>query len=60
MFNLKFATDNEAFRFDGPEYEAARILRQIADKIEGGNGSGVIHDINGNRIGEWSLDRSDA
>lgn len=56
MFELQFATDNAAFD-DFPASEAARILRDIAGKVERGETFGApIHDSNGNRIGYWSME----
>lgn len=60
MFKLEFSTDNAAFA-DAPDSEVARILREIADKIEsaGPHGAleigGKVADENGNTVGEWSL-----
>jgi hypothetical protein len=49
---IQIALDNAAFE-DDPGVEVARILRQIADKCEGGEvWSGPIRDINGNLVGE--------
>lgn len=56
-FTVKFTTDNAAF--DGPDYsqEVARILRQAVDAIEQSSQvTGQCRDINGNRIGYWSLE----
>jgi hypothetical protein len=56
MFRCEFSTTNAAFD-DAPASEAARILREIARKIEAGESfDGVIFDANGNRIGAWSMD----
>jgi hypothetical protein len=49
-FNSK---DNAAFCDGNREWETARILRRIADEVENGRTEGVIHDVNGNRVGEW-------
>ena len=46
--------DNAAFCDGNREWEIARILRKIADQVENGKTDGVIHDLNGNRVGEWS------
>lgn len=48
---INFKTDNAAFD-DGP-YEVVRIIREIADMIDGGAMSGTIHDINGNTVGKF-------
>lgn len=34
--------------------ETVRLLRKMADELEQGADHGVFHDINGNRVGEWS------
>ena len=51
-FSLHLDTDNAAFD-DDVGYEVARILRDIADKVErdGEDACLPIMDINGNRIG---------
>jgi hypothetical protein len=55
VFKIEFETGNAAFE-DSPGYEAARILRQIADKLEGSIQSGKVMDANGNTIGKWELE----
>ena len=59
MFNLSINTQNAAFE-DGAEYEIARILREIADKVEnaGAESAANVLDYNGNRVGRYSLDQS--
>lgn len=56
MFKLEFATDNAAFD-DNPGHEAARILREIAAKLDRGDdlGGGPVRDSNGNKVGRWEL-----
>lgn len=46
---------NSAFA-DSPRDEVARILRDLAKKVEDGREDGAIHDVNGNRVGSWSLE----
>jgi hypothetical protein len=62
MLKLTIECGNAAFE-DMPGAEVARILRAVADKVEGvRNGdreSGVCRDINGNFAGEWTLDLED-
>jgi len=55
MFKLKIETDNAAFD-NKEEVEVCRILREIADKIEGGRHGGFVIDINGSVVGEYSLE----
>lgn len=53
--NVKFRTSGAAFDEDYLHIEAGRILKQIAEDVENGAECGLILDINGNVIGEWSL-----
>lgn len=41
---------NAAFQ-DMPEYEVARMLRELADKLESGRQPGKLLDLNGNAVG---------
>lgn len=49
---VEFKTDNAAFE-DYKEGEIARILCEVARKIESGNTSGKVMDANGNSVGEY-------
>jgi hypothetical protein len=57
MLTVKIKTDNAAFEdLDGNAgIECARILRQIANKLERGEEYGPCIDLNGNTVGDWSL-----
>jgi hypothetical protein len=56
MFKLEFKTDNAAFE-DDYAVETARILKEIAERIERRRHTGGwAFDVNGNTVGEWSLD----
>lgn len=50
--------NNDAFRYfdDFDSDEVSRILRKLADQVDGGETGGVIHDVNGNRVGNWYLE----
>jgi len=51
MIKIEIQTDNAAFS-EGGGYEVARILRELATKIEGGHDGPIpLMDINGNRVG---------
>lgn len=61
---IKFSTDGAAFKSEYEDdfannhitrEECRRILRRIIGDIEMGDDNGPIMDINGNKIGEWSL-----
>ena len=53
-FRLEFSTDNAAFA-DDARGEVARVLRDIAARIERGATDGLARDINGNMVGGWRL-----
>jgi hypothetical protein len=57
MFELRIKTDNDAFA-DLPQSEVARILTDLAERVRCGGESdrGYLFDLNGARVGEWSLD----
>jgi hypothetical protein len=48
MINIKIFTGGAAFE-DDYTFETARVLREIADKIEAGREPASINDINGNK-----------
>ena len=56
MFTLSIKTENYAFNaFTNDEsHEIARILKDLARQVENGKECGVIIDINGNKVGNWS------
>ena len=62
-FNLDFQIDNAAFDTGHPEgksgNEIARILREIADSVEGGivckGDTASFKDVNGNTVGAWYI-----
>jgi len=54
MFKLRMSTGNEAFT-QAPERETARLLRQVADRLEAGTVNGSISDANGNQVGTFDL-----
>lgn len=48
-------SENDVLTYEGRS-EIARLLRKISVQIETGDSDGVIIDINGNKVGRWSLD----
>ena len=48
-------SEDEVLTYEGRS-EIARLLRKISVQIETGDSDGVIIDINGNKVGRWSLD----
>ena len=57
MFVLKIKTENAAF--EDRELEVARILRDVAQRIEDDYQSGSCRDSNGNLVGDFSFDDVD-
>ena len=62
--NIKFSTSGAAFQDEYADEmtndiytrsEVVRILKKITKQIDDGDNYGPIIDINGNKIGEWSL-----
>ena len=61
MLKLEIKTGGAAFSEDDVlttdgRYEVARLLKKIAAQIEQGDDDGVIIDINGNKVGRFTLD----
>lgn len=52
---IRYNEENAAFA-DFPQMENARILRAIADKVESGQVGGIVMDVNGNRVGDWTTE----
>lgn len=61
MFTCTIKTDNAAFEDDGGRAEVARILRDIASKLEDGQDAShrIVYDFNGNQVGVYNLAYSD-
>lgn len=66
MFKMAIDTRNVAFRNEGEideemeqldpsSWELRRILKEVEDSLEKGSTHEEIFDVNGNRVGEWSL-----
>lgn len=51
---IEIVMDNAAFN-DEPATELARILRELAEEIENGQGSCQLRDINGNAVGTFTV-----
>ena len=65
MFKIEFSTGNAAFHADDPtdkwwdnmcrNTEIKNVLKNIINQLENGKTEGSCVDINGNRVGTWSL-----
>lgn len=56
MLDIRFKTENAAFADGDGIAETVRILKNITSKISAGQDSGNVIDVNGNKVGEWSLE----
>lgn len=57
MFTLQIETTGDAFDADGSGQdrdELARILRDVADRVEDWQTDGSVRDVNGNTVGRWT------
>lgn len=58
VFRMRFDCENAAFEDEGIATEIGRILRDIAERIERGEATGLyqnVKDINGNVVGTFRL-----
>lgn len=56
MLTMEIRTANAAFDGEGQRRaELARILRTVADAIEGGTKGAPLFDFNGNRVGRFDI-----
>lgn len=53
MFTVEFTIGNSAFA-DGFTEEVERIFSKILQEIHQGKTQGLIKDLNGNHVGQWS------
>jgi len=55
-FKLTINVDNDAYRSQSVQYQLIDNLKDIIAKLEDGWDYGTVKDVNGNSVGEWSLD----
>jgi hypothetical protein len=58
-FNLKIKVDNDAYHNQAIQYQLIDNLKDIISKLEDANDWGTVRDVNGNTVGEWSLDHEE-
>ena len=61
MFKLEIETGGAAYRdedgdLDKISYELRRNLKEVEQKLENGYTDDYVMDINGNKVGQWSLE----
>jgi hypothetical protein len=54
-FNLKINLDNSAYEDENQPFELAENLDFIIGSILGGVKSGIVHDSNGNKTGNFEI-----
>lgn len=56
MFKLNMKTGGSAFchPYTGEEDEWYRIIDKVRDDLLAGLDHGIMMDVNGNKVGEWS------
>lgn len=54
-FTLAIESSNAAFT-DDAAMEVSRILWEVRDALDKGEDSGVVRDINGNKVGSFELE----
>lgn len=55
-FNLKINVDNDTYRSQAVQHQLIDNLNEIIAKLEDSWDYGTVKDVNGNTVGEWSLD----
>jgi hypothetical protein len=55
-FKLNIAGSRSALFDDGDSNQIARLLRQVADDVEGGSMSGALYDMEGFCCGDYKLE----
>lgn len=55
-FNLKINVDNDAYRNQAVQYQLIDNLKDIIAELDQACDWGTVRDVNGNTVGEWSLD----
>lgn len=66
MLKIEFTTNGAAFEDEYTETtwdkmyhrneEVKRVLKNICNQLDNGKTYGACMDINGNKVGEWSID----
>jgi hypothetical protein len=56
LFSVTIKVDNDAYRSQAVQYQLIDNLKDIIAKLEDSWDYGTVKDVNGNAVGEWSLD----
>ena len=58
-FNLIIKVDETEYKNQAIQYQLIDNLKDIIAKLEDACDWGTVKDVNGNTVGEWSLDHED-
>jgi hypothetical protein len=56
IFSVTIKVDSDAYHNQPVQYQLIDNLKDIIAKIEEANDWGIVRDVNGNRVGDWSLE----
>jgi len=59
MIKIEINNSGASFVDEGPREEIARILRELAIRIEEGQTPTIVRDLNGNKCGTVTMDLGD-
>jgi len=59
MITIEISSGGAAFVDEGPREEIARILRELAIRIEEGQTPTIVRDLNGNKCGTVAMNLGD-
>lgn len=55
MFTLTFTAGDPNTDNGNKNFHAARVLREVADDVENGGSNGLVRDVEGKVVGNWTL-----
>jgi hypothetical protein len=55
-FTVKINVDNDAYHSQPVQYQLIENLKDIISKMEDSADWGIVRDVNGNKVGDWSLE----
>jgi hypothetical protein len=56
LFSVTIKVDNDAYHNQPVQYQLIDNLKDIIAKLEDANDWGIVRDVNGNKVGDWSLE----
>ena len=56
LFSVTIKVDNDAYHNQPVQDQLIDNLKDIIAKLEEANDWGTVRDVNGNRVGDWSLE----